>query len=50
MECFSYKGGYGMHLSRRLKEKLAWATDKRFWVISIAMLVITVIYYPETKQ
>ena len=34
---FSYNGGCGMrgrHVSRRLKEELAWATDKQLQVIS----------------
>ena len=43
---FSYKGGCGVrgctvHVSRRLKEELAWATYKRFQVI--IMLFKTVI-------
>ena len=31
MECV------GAHVSRHLKEELAWATDKRLWVISNIM-------------
>ena len=27
MEHFRYKGGCGIHMSRHLKEELAWATD-----------------------
>ena len=30
MECFIYEGGCGIHVSRCLKEELAWAIDKRF--------------------
>ena len=33
----------GVHVSRRLKEELAWATDKRLQVISNIMLFKTVI-------
>ena len=33
----------GVHVSRRLKEELAWATDKQLQVISNIMLFITVI-------
>ena len=33
----------GIHVLRRLKEELAWATDKRLQVISNVMLVKTVI-------
>ena len=33
----------GIHVSRRLKEELAWATDKRLQVISNIMLFKTVI-------
>ena len=33
----------GVHVTRRLKEELAWATDKWFQVISSVML-LTVIY------
>ena len=43
MKCFSYKGGCGVHVSKRLKEELAWAIDKRLWVISNKMLFKTVI-------
>ena len=47
-KCFSYKGGCGVrgrtvHVSRCLKEELAWATYKRFQVISNIMLFKTVI-------
>ena len=31
----------GVHVSRRLKEKLAWATDKRLQVISNIMFSLT---------
>ena len=34
MERFSYKGGCGVQASRRLKEELALARDKRLLVIS----------------
>ena len=38
MEHFSHKGGCGVHggahISKHLKEKLAWATDKWLWTIS----------------
>ena len=43
---FSYKGGCGVraqYVSRRLKEKLAWATDKRLQVINNIILFKTVI-------
>ena len=33
-ERLSYKGGRGVHVSRRLKEELDCATDKRLWIIS----------------
>ena len=33
----------GVHVSRRLKEELAWATDKRLQVISNIMLFKTVV-------
>ena len=33
----------GVHVSRRLKEELAWATDKGLQVISDIMLFKTVI-------
>ena len=42
----SYKGGRGMldvHVSRHLKEELAWATYKQLRVISNIMLFKTVI-------
>ena len=42
MECFSYKGGCGVHVSRHMKEWLAWAIDKLLWYISIEMLLKTV--------
>ena len=32
-----------VHVSRRLKEELAWATDKHLWVISNQMLFKRVI-------
>ena len=38
MEYFGYKvcvACMGLCILRRLKEKLAWATDKWLWVISI---------------
>ena len=34
MECLSYKGGRGVHVSRCLKEELDCAKDKRLWIIS----------------
>ena len=37
MECFSYKGGCGVHectCIEALKKKLAWAIDKQLQVIS----------------
>ena len=43
---FSHKGGWvcvGVHVSKRLEEELAWATYKRFQVISNIMLFKTVI-------
>ena len=33
----------GIHISRRLKGELAWATDKWLWVINNIMLFKTVI-------
>ena len=33
-----------MHILRSLKEELAWATDKWFWVISNIMLFKTASY------
>ncbi len=42
MEHFSYKGGCGIHVLMHLEEKLAWATDKKLWVISNIMLFKTV--------
>ena len=30
MECFSYEGGCGIHISRHLKEVLAWVVVKYF--------------------
>ena len=33
----------GVHVSRCLKEELAWATDKRLWVIRNMMLFKTVL-------
>ena len=45
-ECFCYKGGSGMqgvHVSRLLKEELAWATDKWLQLISNMMLFKTVV-------
>ena len=44
-ERFSYKGGYGcvgVHIPRRLKEELAWATDKWLQVINNIILFKTV--------
>ena len=35
MRRFSCKGGCGIHISKHLKEELAWARDKRLWVIVI---------------
>ena len=35
MRHFSCEGGCGIHISRHLKEELAWARDKRLWVIVI---------------
>ena len=46
MVSFSYKGGYAhvnVHVSRRLKEELAWAIDKWLWVISNLVLFKTAI-------
>ena len=40
MECFSYKGGYGISIARYLKEKLAWAIDKRLCIILLLKVVI----------
>ena len=38
-----HEGGYGMCVSRNLKEELAWAKDKLFRIISNIMLFKTVI-------
>ena len=38
----------GIHVSRHLKEELAWAIDKWLWIISNIMLFKTVIY--TTKE
>ena len=38
-ECFSYKGGCGLHALRYLKQKLAWTTNKWSWFISNVMLL-----------
>ena len=46
MECFSYKGGCGIHEHTRieiLKEELVWVIDKQLWVISNKMLFKTVV-------
>ena len=43
MERFSYKSGCGIHECMHLKAELAWAIDKRLWVISNKMLFKTVI-------
>ena len=32
---FNCKGECGIHVSRHLKEELAWDRDKQFWVIVI---------------
>ena len=43
---FGYNGGCGMqgvHVSKLLKEELAWATDKWLHVISNMMLFKTVV-------
>ena len=34
MECLSYKGGHGVHVSRHFKEELDCAKDKRLSIIS----------------
>ena len=33
MECFSYKGGCGIHVLRHLKDERAWDIDKQFQFI-----------------
>ena len=43
MKRFSYKCGCGVHVSKSLKEELAWAIDKRLRVVSNKMLFKTVI-------
>ena len=43
MEKFSYKGVCYVHVSRYVKEELAWAIDKQFQFISNVMLLKTVI-------
>ena len=48
MERFSYKGGCGtlyvnVRVSRRLKEELSWAADKRLRLIINTLLFKTVI-------
>ena len=54
MEHFSYKGGCGihrhMHISKRLKQELAWDTDERFWISSNIMLLETVRYTTKILQ
>ena len=42
MEYFIYKDGCGIHVSRCLKEKLAWALDKWFQ--------FTIFYYTYTTR
>ena len=45
MECFTYKGGCGMHGHTHIKvfeRRVAWATDKRLQAISNIMLFKTV--------
>ena len=42
-EHFSYKVDVVWHVSKHLKEELAWATVKRLWVVSNVMLFNTVI-------
>ena len=39
----------GVHVSRRLKEELAWATDKRVQVISNIMLFKSIIALRNQK-
>ena len=41
MKQFSYKGRYGVHISRHLKEELAWAIDKQLQVINNKMSYTT---------
>ena len=46
MERLSYRVGVAyvnVHVSRRLKEELGWAIDKRLWLIINKMLFKTVI-------
>ena len=47
MEHFSYTGGCGVreriHVSKNLKEELAWVIDKQLWVVNNKMLFKTVI-------
>ena len=43
MECFIYKGGCGIRVSRYLKEELTWAIDKQF-----SLLFRTTVHYPTT--
>ena len=41
MEHFSYKSGYGICVSRHLKEELAWDIDQQFHIIVILFKVIS---------
>ena len=40
MECFGYKRGCGVRVSRHLhvKKELIWAVDEWFWLIAIVLL------------
>ena len=43
-ECFSYKGGYGIHECMCIEaftKELVWAIDKQLWVISNIMSVLS---------
>ena len=46
MECLRYRVGLtyvNVHISRRLKEELAWTIDKQLWLIINTVLFETVI-------
>ena len=40
-DCLSYKGGFGVGISRCLKEIMAWAIDKQLHLIIVMLLLKT---------